>query len=483
MNIYPSDFECFSKATVLVVGDVMLDCYWHGSTSRISPEAPVPVVHVNREVERPGGAANVALGIAALGAKVHLLGIVGNDKAGETLKHLVEKAHVHQHLCLANNSATITKLRVLSHNQQMIRLDNEPETHLFSEQGIQAELQMVFEKLLASGNIGAVVLSDYGKGTLALPFRFIEKAKAYGIPVLVDPKSNDFSMYRGATLITPNLKEFEGVVGKSQSEAEMIQKAQALIRQHDMGTLVITRSEQGMSVISADGEVTQLPALAREVHDVTGAGDTVAAVLGIGLAVGMPMLKAATLGNQAAGLVVGKLGTATVTLEELAFALEAEQSLVLGVLTEDALVENLKLSKAPGERIVFTNGCFDILHAGHVMYLEQAKRLGDRLIVGVNTDASVSALKGPKRPINTLENRMAVLAALKSVDWVVPFGESTPERLIKRLSPQVLVKGGDYVSPESLVGAAHVMSYGGTVHILGLQEGCSTTRTIESILA
>lgn len=343
MHISSSDFECFSKATVLVVGDVMLDCYWHGSTSRISPEAPVPVVHVKSEVERPGGAANVALGIAALGAKVHLLGVVGQDKAGATLKRLVEQAHVYPHLSIANSISTITKLRVLSHNQQMIRLDNEPGPHPLAVHDIQAELHGVFDTLLASGTIGAVVLSDYGKGTLEAPFRLIEKARAYGIPVLVDPKSNDFSIYRGATLITPNLKEFEAVVGKIQSETEMVQKAQALIKAHDINTMIITRSEHGMSVISQHEEVVQLPALAREVHDVTGAGDTVAAVLGIGLAVGMHVVKTATLSNRAAGLVVEKLGTATVSREELELTFGAEQTLTLGALTEEALVENLKL--------------------------------------------------------------------------------------------------------------------------------------------
>ena len=483
MNIYASDFERFSNATVLVVGDLMLDCYWQGSTSRISPEAPIPVVHLNSEIERPGGAANVAVGIAALGAKVHLLGIVGKDKAGNSLKQLLENAKVHQHLSISNDIPTITKLRVLSHSQQMIRLDTEPSAHLFLAPDLQRELQTEYEKLLASGIIDAVIISDYGKGTLEAPFKLIEKAKSYHIPVLVDPKSNDFSIYRGATLITPNLKEFEAVVGKSQNEAEMVGKAQRLISDHEINTVVITRSEKGMLIVSEAGEVAQLPALAREVHDVTGAGDTVAAVLSIGLAVGMDVVKAATLSNRAAGLVVGKLGTATVSVDELERAFGAEQTLTLGVLTEDALVANLKLSKARGERIVFTNGCFDILHAGHVRYLEEAKRLGDRVIVGVNTDASVSALKGPKRPINRVENRMKVLAALKSVDWVLPFGESTPERLIKKLSPDVLVKGGDYACPESIVGATHVLSYGGSVQILSLEEGCSTTRTIEAILA
>lgn len=477
------DFSAFSQKTILVVGDVMLDRYWHGSTSRISPEAPVPVVQLNRIVERPGGAANVALGVAALGAKVHLIGITGQDEAAHTLQGLLDEVNVKHDLLGSEHLSTITKLRILSHGQQMIRLDNESECEHFAEESIQKMLQANMDALLSSENIDAVILSDYGKGTLKHARVLIEKIRQHNIPVLVDPKSKDFSLYSGATLITPNLKEFEAVVGKTTTEAMMVEKAKALIHDHDIAALVITRSEQGMSVISLTGEVAHLRALARDIHDVTGAGDTVAAVLGLALAMRLDLIKAATLANRAAGIVVGKIGTASVSLQELKIALGEAESLSLGVLSEEALIADLRISKARGERIVFTNGCFDILHSGHVMYLEQAKRLGDRVIVAVNTDLSVSALKGPKRPINSLENRMAVLAGLKAVDWVVPFAESTPERLIKRLSPHVLVKGGDYTKIEDIVGADHVIAHGGTVQILGLQPGCSTTRIVETILS
>lgn len=486
MNIYPIDyfdFSLFKQARVLVVGDVMVDRYWHGTTSRISPEAPVPIVRVDGIIERPGGAANVALGVASLGAKVHLLGLVGEDEAAEILQNLLTQTNIHNHVIASPHMTTIVKLRILSHNQQMIRLDKEPHYDHFTHPQTQGLLKRRFDSLLSSGTIDAVILSDYGKGTLHHIQELIQKAKQCSIPVLVDPKSNDFSIYRGATLITPNLREFEAVVGKSHTEMDMVHKAQTLIRAHDVQNLVITRSEQGMSVIPTIGDATHLAALAREVHDVTGAGDTVSAVLGIALALKIDLITAAILGNQAASIVVGKLGTATVSLEELERACGNQDALPLGILSEEDLVKCVLSSKARGERIVFTNGCFDILHLGHVKYLEQAKSLGDRVIVAVNTDASVSKLKGPKRPIHRLENRMGVLAALKSVDWVVSFDEETPLRLIQRLSPEVLVKGGDYHCVENIVGATHVIKSGGEVKILNFEEGCSTTRTIESILA
>lgn len=483
MKILPFDSSDVAKATVLVVGDVMLDRYWQGSTTRISPEAPVPIVRVNEVVERPGGAANVALGIAALGAKVHLLGLVGQDEAANHLQKLLNHHNIHNNLISLFDVSTIIKLRILSHNQQMIRLDNEPTVADMINSTGQSLLQTKFDELLASGEIKAIAFSDYGKGTLHHIQWMIQKAKSYNIPVLVDPKSNDFSIYRGSTLITPNLKEFEAVVGKTHTESDILLKGQALITEQDIQALIITRSEQGMSVIRKGEEVVHLKALARQVHDVTGAGDTVSAVLSIALAIDMDWVQAAALGNKAASIVVGKLGTATVTLEELKQALDLEQPLPLGVLTEEELILAVQLSKARGERIVFTNGCFDILHVGHIKYLEQAKALGDRVIVAVNTDASVAKLKGPKRPIHSVTNRMSVLAGLKSVDWIVPFGEDTPERLIKRLSPHILVKGGDYTRVEDIAGSAYVLSQGGQVHLLDFQEGYSTTRTIEALLA
>jgi len=465
----------FKKAQVLIIGDVMLDQYSHGETFRISPEAPVPVVHLNRWDERPGGAANVALGVAALGARPYLLGLLGDDPAADTLEKLLSKHTVKHQLVRSSNHPTITKLRVLSRNQQMIRLDREES---FAND-INPALQKAYFQAL--NDVNMVILSDYGKGTLVNSADLIMAARAKNIPVIVDPKSQDFSLYRGASIITPNLKEFEAVVGACQSVDILVEKAKKLLSQYQIDALVVTRSEKGMSIILKDGTATHIAAIAREVHDVTGAGDTVIAVLGTALAVGMDLVEAATLGNMAAGIVVGKLGTATVSVQELEAACGKEQNIGLGVMTEEALLTAIRISKAQGERILFTNGCFDILHSGHVMYLEQAKRLADRVIVAVNDDASVARLKGPNRPVNSLENRMSVLAGLRAVDWVVPFSEDTPERIIQSVSPHILVKGGDYQEIEALPGAKYVLSQGGKVQLLSLKEGCSTTKVINTI--
>lgn len=302
--------------------------------------------------------------------------------------------------------------------------------------------------------------------------------------MIVDPKSKDFSIYHKATVIKPNLKEFEAIVGPCNTDEMLVNKALCFLKDHDIDSLVISRSEKGLSVISKTGNVTHIPAEARAVHDVTGAGDTVVAVLATALASGMDLVEAAMLGNVAAGIAVGKLGAATVSAQEIQASLnkgKIEQNLPIGVMNEDSLLAVIRLSKAKGERIVFTNGCFDILHSGHVMYLEQAKRLGDRVIVGVNDDASVARLKGPKRPVNSLADRMAVLAGLRSVDWVLSFSEDTPERIIQKIAPHILVKGGDYNDIEAIPGAKFVLSQGGQVQLLGLKEGCSTTNVIKTI--
>lgn len=467
----------FKDARIVIVGDVMLDRYWHGGTSRISPEAPVPIVHVNRVDERAGGAANVALGIAALGAKPHLLGLVGLDEAGNTLEKILISQGVSYQFDKVPDHDTITKLRVLSRNQQVIRLDTEK---AFCKT-LHATLPLKQNYLHALEDAHVVVLSDYGKGTLSNARELIDIARTRGIPTVVDPKSNDFSIYYGASVITPNLKEFEAVVGACPTTDILVEKAQALLKKYQIGALVITRSEHGVSVIQNDGHTVHIPAVAREVHDVTGAGDTVLAVLSVAMAAGMDLIKACTLGNIAAGIAVGKLGTATVTVQELEAALGAEDTLPIGVMDEESLLNVIELSKARGERIVFTNGCFDILHSGHVMYLEQARQQGDRVIVAVNDDASVARLKGPTRPINNVHDRMQVLAGLRSVDWVVSFSEDTPERIIRLISPDVMVKGGDYKDVEALPGAKFVLSQGGLVKLLGLKEGKSTTKIIEVI--
>jgi len=327
------------------------------------------------------------------------------------------------------------------------------------------------------------VLSDYAKGAIDEPKEFIAKARAKGVTVLVDPKGHDFARYHGASLITPNMSEFEAVVGSVTSEDDLIEKAQKLIKLHDFGAILVTRSEKGMTLVSQDQPELHIPTVAREVHDVTGAGDTVISALATSIAAGATLAQACAIANTAAGVVVGKLGTSTVSRIELiqALALNHGES-GFGVMTEDQLAYAMDQARLRGERIVMTNGCFDILHAGHVSYLQQAKALGDRLIVAVNDDSSVTRLKGPGRPVNPVDRRMAVLAGLASADWVVPFSEDTPQRIIARLLPDALVKGGDY-KVEDIAGGAEVIAAGGKVEVLGFEDGVSTTAIIQNIMS
>lgn len=465
----------FNSARVLVVGDLMLDRYWHGATSRISPEAPVPVVHVNGREERAGGAGNVALNIVALGGRAALLGYVGHDDAGDALIRLLHSAGVRCLIERQAKRATIAKLRVVSRHQQLIRLDFEDGFHAVSPEGLLQSL----DRELAQADV--VVLSDYGKGTLRAVARYIALARAANKPVLVDPKGRDFSIYRRASLITPNRGEFEAVVGPCETEQRMLEKGAALLTSLELDALLVTRGEQGMTLLQRDGEFFHLPAHAKEVYDVTGAGDTVIALLAASLAAGQSLPEAVALANVAAGIVVGKLGTATVTPEELRCALAGQKAPRSGVISLAQLLEVLPSVRARGEKIVLTNGCFDILHPGHVHYLQQAKALGDRLIVLVNSDASVRRLKGLGRPINPLEVRMAMLTALECVDWVVPFDADTPRESICRILPDVLVKGGDYAQVEAIAGHDCVLANGGEVKILGYVEGFSTTQLIHAI--
>ncbi|MCF7981065.1 MAG: bifunctional D-glycero-beta-D-manno-heptose-7-phosphate kinase/D-glycero-beta-D-manno-heptose 1-phosphate adenylyltransferase HldE [Pseudomonadales bacterium] len=464
----------FKQARVIVIGDVMLDRYWYGGTSRISPEAPVPVVGVNQRDERPGGAANVSLNIAALGATTDLIGVVGDDEAAQSLSESLTSVDVKCDFQTANTKPTITKLRVVSQNQQLLRLDFEELFDAADVDQFPAKLKNHIVKA------GALVLSDYGKGALQEPQKLIALARAAKVPVLVDPKGTDFTKYRGATLITPNLKEFEAVVGVCRTEQELVDRGIALLHELKIDALLVTRSEQGMTLLREGKPELHLPARAREVYDVTGAGDTVISVIASSLAAGSSLPQAVALANIAAGLVVAKLGTATVSVPELRRAVQREQGSERGVVSEDQLLMVIEDARAHGEKIVFTNGCFDIIHAGHVGYLEEAGSLGDRLIVAVNSDDSVSRLKGPGRPINPVERRMRVLAGLESVDWVVSFAEDTPENLLKKVRPDVLVKGGDYKMNE-IVGADLVNSYGGKVQVLSFIDELSTTAIVEKI--
>jgi D-beta-D-heptose 7-phosphate kinase/D-beta-D-heptose 1-phosphate adenosyltransferase len=371
--------------------------------------------------------------------------------------------------------ATVTKLRVLSRHQQLIRMDFEDGFCGYDPQGLIEIFQAQLSK------VGAVVLSDYGKGSLEAISQLIRLAREQGKPVVIDPKGVDFSRYRGATLLTPNLSEFEAVAGICSNEQEIVSKGMKLLEDLELEALLITRSEKGMTLLQRNNEPIHLPTRAQEVYDVTGAGDTVVSVLAAVMASGEDLATAMALANLAAGVVVGKLGTASVTVNELKQALAAHITIEQGVVTESRLHQLTQDAKALGETIVMTNGCFDILHAGHVAYLQQARDRGDRLIVAVNSDESVQKLKGKGRPFNQLSSRMAVLAALSSVDWVIPFNEETPERIICSILPDVMVKGGDY-QPHEVVGGDCVQKSGGEVVILDFVDGYSTTNTINRIV-
>ncbi len=463
----------FSATRVVVAGDVMLDRYLFGATGRISPEAPVPVVHVQETDDRPGGAANVAVNLAALGAQTSLVGVVGRDPAASALAEILEDRGIHCAFATANDRPTITKTRVQSRGQQLIRLDEENAVAMPGD----AMREALRDSL---DDAGAVVLSDYGKGALDDVAAMISLCRDANVPVLVDPKGTDFSKYRGASLLTPNQAEFEAVAGDAASDDDLVERARAMIDELELAALLVTRSEKGMLLVEAGNEPVFLSTQAREVFDVTGAGDTVIATLAGALASGQALASAAALANVAAGLVVRKIGVATVTPGEISAALHQRGQGGRGLVDDDALLALVKEARGRNERIVMTNGCFDVLHAGHVAYLEEAKSLGDRLVVAVNDDASVTRLKGESRPINALEDRLLVLAGLAAVDWVVPFPEDTPARLIGKVLPDVLVKGGDY-KPDEIVGARDVLDNGGEVRVLAFRDGHSSSRIIDRL--
>src|SRR5690606_35566255 len=358
---------------------------------------------------------------------------------------------------------TITKLRVISRHQQLIRLDFEEPFSAADAAALPARV----EELLPSADV--LVLSDYRKGALADVPALIALAKRAGVPVLVDPKGSDFSIYRGATLLKPNLHEFEAIVGPCNSEEQLVEKGQQLLRELELEALLITRGEHGMSLVRASGQDQHFPERARDVFDVTGAGDTVISVLAASLGAGLPLPESVALANIAAGLVVAKLGTAAISGPELRREVQRDGGSDRGIMTPAQLQLAVADARAHGEKIVFTNGCFDIIHAGHVGYLKEAKKQGDRLIVAINDDASVTRLKGKGRPINSIDRRMAVVAGLESVDWVVSFAEDTPENLLHALKPDVLIKGGDY-GIEGVVGSDFVRSYGGEVMVLAFLD-------------
>ena len=469
------DLKMLNKGHVLVFGDIILDRYISGSVERVSPEAPVPVLKPSGEEIRLGGAANVALNLSGLGSNATIIGVTGKDASSTQVIKLLQKNNIKKALSKSDHP-TISKLRILASQQQLIRIDNEEE---FSETDWQSSLSH-YKKHISYKKNKVLIISDYGKGTLKNIPLIIREAKKTKKTILVDPKGDDFSKYKSADIITPNLNEFERVVGKINKESEITKKGKDLIKSLRLNSLLITRGSDGMTLLNKrNGKIIRedFPTEARDVFDVSGAGDTVIASIAAGLAGGFTLSESIRLANIAAGIVVGKSGTAAVNQSELVPYLGLSESFV----TSNEIKGYSQDLHERSKKIVFTNGCFDILHAGHVEYLAAAKELGDKLIVAINTDRSVRKLKGSSRPINTLAHRAKVLASLQCVDKVVFFDEETPIKLIKTIKPDVLVKGGDY-KIKDIVGYQEVTKSGGSVVTIPLLEGLSTSKIISKTL-
>lgn len=465
-----------AKPNILVVGDLMIDHYLWGSCERISPEAPVQVVDIAKETTVLGGAGNVINNLNALGANVSVSSVIGDDDNGQELLEMLNAIGVDSsNIITQKGRKSSKKSRVIAVSQQILRYDKESKNDITEE-----SVSYILRSLKSSiSSYDIVILSDYGKGILTdnLCQGIISLAKSENIRVLVDPKGSDFSKYRGAYLLTPNKKEAVLATGIEINDARSLQEALLKLKEEcDLGVSLITLSEGGIATY--DKKVEVFPTVAKEVFDVTGAGDTVIASIAFALSAGKNIQETAAFANLAAGVVVGKIGSATVTLSEI-----EEYEASLHKSTSDAHIKSfdditsmVKRYRANGKKIVFTNGCFDILHVGHVKYLQIAKSFGDVLIVGLNSDASVSRLKGPTRPVNIAEDRAYLLAALEAVDFVVPFSEDTPYELIKMIEPDVLVKGGDYEGTE-VVGT----EFAGELKLVDFVDGKSTTKTIQKI--
>jgi D-beta-D-heptose 7-phosphate kinase/D-beta-D-heptose 1-phosphate adenosyltransferase len=472
----------FGKLKVLVVGDLMLDRYILGEVDRISPEAPVPVLRHAQRYERAGGAANVAMNLAGLGCQPLLAGFWGDDAERRELAGFLEAAEIDATGVVTTSLPTISKTRIVGRQQQLLRLDIE------SLEGPSAtDQQRLRERAEALvGKVHAVVISDYAKGAISneLAEGLIRAARRAGVPVLVDPKTTDLSKYSGATMVCPNLSELSIATGIATYDLEPLLAAGELQRaEHDLRYLCVTLSERGIRVIGENGSYHS-PARAREVYDVSGAGDTVIATLAAALAGGLKVETAVELANLAAGIVVGKVGTVPIAAHELVAALTPSSGVRFGekILGLDRLETRIAEWRAAGETIVFTNGCFDLLHVGHVTLLEECHRFGTRLVLGLNSDASVRRLKGPTRPVVGENERARVMAALAAVDAVVLFDEDTPLELIRAVRPDVLVKGGDY-EVATVVGHEDVLAAGGRVEIVKTVEGYSTSNLVRKMAA
>lgn len=457
---------------VLVVGDAMLDRYQYGRATTVSMEASVPVLRVESTEDRLGGAANVALNIASLGARCTFVSAVGDDDEGRVIAELLHAAGIETDLVVVDDWTTTCKQRFMSQHRQMLRTDFE--SPLAPE--VSADIAERAEKYLPKAD--AMIIEDYDKGAIHEPLELIHRAKAHDVPVIADPKFKPFAQYRGTTLLKPNHDELGRALGDWPSESELAVRVRDLMERAQIESLIVTRGSHGLTLFEADGAYRHVPAEQVDVYDATGAGDTVAATLGVTIALGWPHEQCAWAANAAGGIVCAKAGTAAVTAPELNAVLAAsEHARNHGSVTTMQLLDAVKDARQAGEKIVFTNGCFDILHAGHVRCLAEAREFGDRLIVAVNDDDSVRSLKGSGRPINRLESRMLVLAGLQMVDWVVAFSEDTPEALIEAVCPDVLVKGGDYKA-EDIVGGDFVRKHGGEVRVVSLVEGYSTSAII-----
>lgn len=483
-----SESISFSQAHILVVGDIMLDRYLWGEVKRISPEGPVPVVRLKESSETLGGAGNVASNLSALGCTTTLIGVRGDDASGQRLARIVAKRSINGRLLVDAARPTVTKTRVIANSQQLFRLDEE-DTALLSDVLQQQLLEHIDACLV---HCRAVVLSDYGKGMLQSPGlcqAIIARCRSRSLPIVVDPKGDDWERYRNASCITPNTAEMQQIAGQTATVVpdDLLPSAEETAAALNLRHLLLTCGSKGMALVTPGQPSERIHARALEVFDVSGAGDTVVAVLAAGLARGMSTAAAARMANLAAGIVVGKLGTQPVTLAELQLALQIEDPrrhspLPAKMLRLDAAVMQVQAWRSAGERVVFTNGCFDLLHPGHVNLLHQARVLGDRLVVGLNSDVSVKRLKGLGRPILNERDRCAILSALASVDLVLLFDEDTPLELIQTLKPDVLVKGADY-RREDVVGGDLVESYGGEVRLVPLVEGYSTTDITRRVLS
>ena len=445
------------KKKITVIGDVMIDWYLHGESSRISPEAPVPVVNFKESKFQLGGAANVANNLKHLEIEPFLIGATGKDHFGSKLKEHLKGENINFNLLSEVSFQTICKQRLMSSNQQLARIDYEQYFHA-------SKLSKIFNTFIKNiAKTDLIIVSDYGKGTIFNARKLIQSARKLGKKILIDPKGKDFTKYKGANLITPNKSEFEKIMGKVGSEKDLLNKAKKMLKHLNLESLVVTLGSEGMYVLSKSNKKIKeefINAYPQEVFDVSGAGDTTISALGAALSEGKDIFSAAEFANFAASISVSKLGTSTVNKDEIA-----------GLMALDSSKKQV---------IVFTNGCFDIIHSGHLDLLKEAKSYGDKLIVGLNSDKSISKLKGPDRPIISQSERKKILSALKFVDEVIIFNEENPLKLIKKLKPNILVKGADYTK-EQVVGGKFVESYGGQIKLVKLTKGKSTSNIIDKI--